>query len=43
LRERADWSGWNTADRNMIDHLMQTGDHVATIGWSMYQIVREGA
>lgn len=43
LRERADWLGWNAADRSMINHLLTTGDEVATIGWTMYQIVREGA
>jgi hypothetical protein len=41
LRERADWPGWNAADKSMIEHLMQTGDFVATIGWTMYQIVIE--
>ena len=41
LRERADWAGWNPADKSMIDHLLQTGDYVATIGWSMYQVINE--
>ena len=41
LRERADWSGWNTVDKNMIAHLLETGEYVTTIGWSMYQIVPE--
>jgi hypothetical protein len=39
-RHPADWSGWNTADKNMIEHLMQTGEWVVTIGHSMYQIVK---
>jgi len=41
MRERADWSGWNRADRSMIDHLMQTGEIVVTLGWNMYEVVRE--
>ena len=41
MRERADWLGWNTADKNMIAHLLETGEYVTTIGWSMYQIVKD--
>ena len=41
MRERADWSGWNNADRSMINHLLQTGEYVVTLGWNMYQIIKE--
>ena len=41
LRERADWTGWNTADKSMIDYLLQSGQYVVTLGWNMYQIVKE--
>jgi hypothetical protein len=39
-RHPADWSGWNTADKSMIEHLLQTGEWVVTIGHSMYQVVK---
>jgi hypothetical protein len=39
LRESADWPGWNQTDRNMIDHLICTGDTVVTLGWNMYEVV----
>lgn len=41
LRQRADWDGWNQADRSMIQELLTHGHEVVTLGWSMYQIVRE--
>ena len=41
MQERADWSGWNNADRSMIDYLLQSGQYVVTLGWNMYQIVKE--
>lgn len=25
-RQYADWDGWNTADKSMIEHLLQTGE-----------------
>ena len=39
-RHPADWSGWETADKSMIEHLLQTGEWVVTIGHSMYQVVK---
>ena len=41
MRERVDWSGWNNADRSMIEHLRQTGEYVVTLGWNMYQVIKE--
>jgi hypothetical protein len=41
LRESADWIGWNTADRSMINHLILSGEFVVTLGWNMYEVVRE--
>jgi len=42
-RQPADWSGWHAFDKSMIEELLKTGDQVVTIGWNMYQIVREVA
>jgi hypothetical protein len=39
-RHPADWSGWKTSDKSMIEHLLQTGEWVVTIGHSMYQVVK---
>ena len=40
-RQPADWLGWHAFDKSMIEELLKTGDQVVTIGWNMYQIVRE--
>ena len=39
-RYPANWGGWNDTDRGMINHLLQSGDHVVTLGWNMYEIVK---
>ena len=40
-RYPADWAGWHEADKSMINHLLQTGEYVVTLGWNMYQIIKE--
>ena len=40
-RHPADWSGWHDADRAMINELLKHGEQVVTLGWNMYQIVKE--
>ena len=40
-RHPADWGGWHDADRAMINELLQHGEQVVTLGWNMYQIVKE--
>ena len=39
-RYPADWAGWNATDKSMIEHLLHTGEYVATLGWNMYQVVK---
>lgn len=40
-RHPADWEGWNAADRSMIEELLSSGDYVVTIGWNMYEYVKQ--
>ena len=40
-RHPADWEGWHEFDKGMIEWLLNSDDLVVTIGWNMYQIVRE--
>jgi len=40
-RQPADWDGWHPFDKGMIEELLKTGDQVVTIGWNMYQVVRQ--
>ena len=40
-RQPADWSGWHAFDKGMIEWLLNSDNLVVTIGWNMYQIVRE--
>ena len=40
-RYPADWDGWNDADRSMIQEIFNTGDHVVTLGWSMWELIQE--
>jgi len=42
MRDRADWEGWHSVDRSMIEHLLTTGDSVVTLGWNMYQVILDG-
>jgi len=41
MRERADWIGWNKADKSMIDEMLEQGEQVVTLGWNMYQLIKE--
>ena len=40
-RYPARWEGWHAADRSMIDEILIHGHEVVTLGWNMYQVVRE--
>jgi len=39
-RHPADWEGWHSFDRSMIDELLSQGHQVVTCGWNMYQVVK---
>jgi hypothetical protein len=41
FRHSFDWLGWDKHDRSMIEHLLNNGSDVVTIGWNMYQLVKE--
>jgi len=38
-RYPADWEGWHSFDRSMIQELIDKGHQVITCGWNMYQII----
>jgi len=37
----ADWEGWHSFDKSMIDELLTQGHSVVTLGWNMYQVITE--
>ncbi len=40
-RYPADWEGWHSFDKSMIDELLKNGSQVVTCGWNMYQVVND--
>ena len=40
-RHSFDWLGWTHSERNMIEQMLTNGDYVITIGWDMYQLIKE--
>jgi len=40
-RKRADWCGWNQTDVSVINEMLEQGEMCVTIGWNMYQIIKE--
>jgi hypothetical protein len=40
-RYPADWEGWHSFDKSMIDELLKNGSQVVTCGWNMYQVVKD--
>jgi len=40
-RNRADWLGWNQTDVSVINEMLEQGEMCVTIGWNMYQIIKE--
>jgi len=40
-RERADWPGWNNTDVSMINEMLEQGEMCVTLGWNMWEVVRE--
>jgi len=40
-RYPANWEGWHSFDKSMIEELLTKGESVVTCGWNMYQVLKE--
>ena len=40
-RHSFDWLGWSPVERSMIEQMLNNGDYVVTLGWNMYELVKE--